>query len=62
MLEPVISMGPVGLGSPMPKGHLNHKVVGKQTQAKKPNISHEEERIALILFLAGGFVIWNMFR
>ena len=55
---------------PMPKNHLNHKAVAQQlpggvqvpAQAKKPNISHEEERIALILFLTGGFVIWNIFR
>ena len=49
--EPVILMG------------LSHdKAIAQQTQAKKPNISHEEERIAFILFLTGGFVIWNIFR
>ena len=60
---------------PMPKDHPSHKVVAQHTLqsgvppgphthelAKKPNISHEEEKIALILFLAGGFVIWNIFR
>ena len=52
-LEPVI---------PMPKGHPCHEVVAQKTQAKKPNISHEEEKTALILFLAGGFVIWNIFQ
>ena len=50
-LEPVI---------PMPKGHPSHKA--KQTQAKKPNISHNDEKIALVLALAGGFTIRNMFR
>ena len=53
MLEPVI---------PVAKGHLSHKVVAQQTQAKKPNISHEDEKIALVLTLAGGFVMWNIFR
>ena len=43
-------------------GPSHDKAVAQQTQAKKPNISHEEERIALILFLTGGFVIWNIFR
>ena len=65
VLEPVISMPKV----------MSHKVVAKQTLqsgvplgphahelTKKPNISHEEEKIALILFLASGFAIWNMFR
>ena len=49
--EPVISM---------PKGHPSHKVVAQQTQAKKP-ATHEDEKIAFILFLAGGFTIWNIF-
>ena len=65
VLEPVISMPKV----------TSHKVVAKQTSQsmvplglhahelkKKPNISHEDEKIALILFLASGFAIWNMFR
>ena len=36
--------------------------------AQKPNISdkktgsHNNEKIALVLFLASGFAIWNMFR
>ena len=34
-----------------------HKVV-----MKKPIIAHEDEKIALVLFLAGGFTIWSMFR
>ena len=44
----------------MPKGYPSHKVVAQQTQAKKP--THEDEKIALALFLAGGFTIWNIFR
>ena len=31
------------------------------TQAKK-STTHEYEKIALVLFLAGGFAIWNIFR
>ena len=62
VLEPVILMGPGSCSDPMPKGHLSHTVVAQQTQAKKPSISHEEEKIALILSIAGGFTIWNIFR
>ena len=55
VLEPVI---------PVPKDHLIHKAVAQQTHAhelaKKP--THEDEKIALVLFLTGGFVIWNIFR
>ena len=59
----------------MPKGHPNHgvaqqprarrahKAVAQQTHdhelAKKP--THEDEKIALVFFLAGGFTIWNTF-
>ena len=54
VLEPVI---------PLPKDNLSHKAVAQQTHAhelaKKP--THEDERIALILFLTGGFAIWNIF-
>ena len=39
----------------------SYKAVAKQTQAKKPT-SHEDEKIALVLFLVGGFTIWNIFR
>ena len=49
--EPAISM---------PKGHPSHKVIVQPTQAKKP--THEDEKIALFLFLSGGFTIWNIFR
>ena len=49
---------------PMPKGHLSHKAVAQQTHthelAKKP--THEDEKIALILFLTGGFTLWVTFR
>ena len=59
MLEPVISKGA------MPK-IKSHKVVAQQTHAhelaQKPTITHEEEKIALIPFLSGGFAMWFMFQ
>ena len=27
-----------------------------------PAISHEDEKIALILFIAGGFTVWGLFQ
>ena len=39
----------------------SYKAVAKQTQAKKPT-THKDEKIALVLFLVGGFTIWNIFR
>ena len=43
-----------------------HKVVMKAPQpsvpAEKAIISHENEKIAVILLLAGGFTVWYMFR
>ena len=60
VLEPVI---------PMPKGHPSHNKAVAQplprgvqvpTQAKKPT-THEDEKIALVLFLTDGFTIWNIF-
>ena len=58
---------------PVPKGHPSHgvtarpwalqahKAIAKQTQVKKPT-THKDEKIALVLALAGGFTIWNIFR
>ena len=61
MLEPASVEEPV---IPMPKGHPSHKAVAQQTHAlelaKKP--THEDEKIALVLFLTGGFIIWNLFQ
>ena len=43
-----------------------HKVVTKAPQppapAEKAIITHEDEKIAFILLLAGGFTVWYMFR
>ena len=53
VLEPVI---------PVPKGHLIHKAVAQQTHthelARKP--THEDEKIALVLFLTGGIFFDEM--
>ena len=32
------------------------------THARKETITHEDEKVALVLSLAGGFVIWYAFR
>ena len=43
-----------------------HKVVMKALQlpalAEKAIITHEDEKIAFILLLAGGFMVWYMFQ
>ena len=56
VLEPVISK------EAMP----SYKVVAQPTHAhelaQKSTITHEEEKIALILFLTDGFAMWFMFR
>ena len=39
----------------------SYKAVAKQTQAKKL-ANHEDEKIALVLSLVGGFTRWNIFR
>ena len=48
---------------PMPEGHPSHKVVAEQTHAHElaKKTTHEEEKIAFVLFLARGFTIWNIF-
>ena len=44
---------------------ISHKDTAKPTTTHrlslKPTITHKDEKIALILFLTGGFAIWNMF-
>ena len=39
-----------------PRAHRAHKPQEPQS------ITHNEEKIVLILFIAGGFAIWNIFR
>ena len=63
VLKPVISM-------PKVKSIFSHKTVAQQTHAhelslthtQKPTITHEDEKVALVLSLAGGFAIWYAFR
>ena len=62
----------VNLTVPAIKSHKDSKTNSLQGLAQKPNLSHEkqephtvthnEEKIALVLALTGGFAIWNMFR
>ena len=55
VFEPIISKGA------MPK-IKSRKVVAQPTHAhelaQKPTITHEEKKIAVILFLTGGFAMW----
>ena len=58
------------------KSHKYSKTHSLQGLTQKPNISqgvahkkqephtitHNEEKIAFVLFMAGGFAIWNIFR
>ena len=56
------------------KSHKYSKTNPLQGLTQKPNISHnkkqkphtvthnEEKKIAFVLFMAGGFAIWNIFR
>ena len=50
-------------GGARPQDHRAHKAIVQQTHAhelvKKP--THKDEKIALVLLLTGGFVIWNIF-
>ena len=43
-------------GVQRPQAHRAHK-----PQEAQP-ITHNEEKVALVLFIAGGFAIWNIFR
>ena len=56
VLEPIISKGAM----------LCHKLVAQPTHthelSQKPTITHEDEKIALVLFLTGAFTVSFMFR
>ena len=41
---------------------LTHTPAISQKNQKPKTITHNEEKIAFVLFMAGGFAIWNMFR
>ena len=53
VLKPVISMPKV----------MSHKIIAQPTHAHElaRKTTHKEEKIAFVLFLAGGFAIWNIF-
>ena len=56
------------LETPVMKSHktnsleLTHAPAISQKNQEPKTITHNEEKIALVLALAGGFAIWNMFR
>ena len=41
---------------------LTHTPAISQKNQKPQTITHDEKKITLVLALAGGFAIWNMFR
>ena len=41
---------------------LTHTPAISQKNQEPKTITHNDEKIALVLALAGGFAIWNMFR
>ena len=41
---------------------LTHTPAISQKNQKPKTITHNEEKIALVLALAGGFAVWNTFR
>ena len=56
------------LETPAIESHLNtawgltHTPTISQKNQKPKTIIHSDEKIALVLALAGGFAIWNMFH
>ena len=58
----------VNLAVPVMKNHktnsleLTHAPAISQKNQEPNTITHNEVKIALVLALAGGFAIWNMFR
>ena len=41
---------------------LTHAPAISQKKQEPHTITHNEEKIAFVLFMAGGFAIWNIFR
>ena len=41
---------------------LSHAPAISQKNQEPKTITHNDEKIALVLFIAGGFTIWNIFR
>ena len=57
---------PLGLAKALTavKPNISHGVAERPRarRAHKQKPTHNEEKIALVLFLAGGFAVWNMLR
>ena len=41
---------------------LSHVPNISQKNQEPKTITHNEEKVVLVLFIAGGFAIWNIFR
>ena len=41
---------------------LSHTLVISQKNQEPKTVTHNDEKIALVLFMTGGFAIWNIFR
>ena len=56
----------VNLTAPVMKNHKTNSLAQKPNFSHKKQepqpVTHDEEKIAFVLFLAGGFAIWNIFR
>ena len=62
MLEPASGEEPAMKNSTMESHKKSAHSTTTQGSTQKQAITHEEEKVALIIFLAGSFAIWNMFR
>ena len=62
------AIGTNSLETPAIESHLNtargltHTPAISHHEDEKPKVTHSDERISLVLALAGGFAIWNIFR
>ena len=53
----------VNLTVPAIKSHKSNSLMQKPNIShKKQEPTHNEEKIAFVLFITGGFAIWNIFR
>ena len=65
-MVPVIKSHKVTQTATRPKFNSNDVLSHPPNIFHKPQepqpITHNEEKVALVLFIAGGFAIWNIFR
>ena len=63
---PVVKIRKVSQTATRPKRNsndvLSHAPAISQENQEPHTITHNEEKIAFVLFIAGGFAIWNIFR